>query len=91
MSKLLRAYMSNSYALDDFRLDMPAGHQFTQDEVIQYALGEAMERYGRHLQREAARHNAIPIDGVRVEIRKTDPYDIQVRLYLEEGEAGAVS
>ena len=75
--KVLRTYASAPYCLDDFRGVFPEGHIFTRQEIVQYALGEALEHYGMHLRREVGRHNSVPITGLRLEIDEQG-IDIQV-------------
>lgn len=87
---ILRTHMSDSYCIDGSDNHLPKGYQYTEQEIIQHALGQAMEGLGRRLQREAARHNSIPITGLRMQVNKV-LLDLDVRIYLEGEENDGVT
>jgi hypothetical protein len=81
-NKILRLYVSDSYAIDGSDIHLPKGYQYTEQEIIQHALGGVLEKMGKRLQMEAARHNSIPITGLRMEVNKV-LLDLDVRIHLE--------
>lgn len=74
---ILLIHQSSSYELDK--------DDISQDQLVQYALGEVLQGVGLRFQL-AAQKNEIRIpDNIRVEII-VQGWDLQVRLHLEKNQ-----